>query len=264
MSKDLAIAEDNAEFLLEQRITAVAAGDRSGGAYFSISRQYRTLALCKLLGEADVASFVQLLAVSAQPRIEFLTSVASGFQEDDQRVLCLSKDRGFESALASGDLTSARRIAELAPVTYYERVEYRDDYLFALIQRQIFLRELKAVAQEVGPLVDELAAEAPEPESPTILLARGLNEGSTELFTEGIRGLLQARRRRAQELKGRSDAPQELLLTEGAVSVEGLGLLRLGELRGLVHDDPLPLIPRIARVPIWPPERRAHNWLRNP
>jgi hypothetical protein len=90
-----------------------------------------------------------------------------------------------------------------------------------------------------------------------------LDERSPELFAEGIRGLLRARQLRNRELKGRSDAPQELLLTEGAVSVEGLGLLRLGELRGFVYDDPLPLIPELARVPVWQPDRRPANWLRS-
>jgi hypothetical protein len=258
VSTDLAIAEENARFLLEQRLAAVANGDRSGGIFFGIFRQYRTLALCKLLGEADVDAFVQLLGVSARARLEFLRALAGGYREADERVLCLSKDRGFECALAAGDVAGARAITELSPLEYREPVEYREDYLFALIQRQVLLRALQAPALDVAPLLRELAAEAPD--APALLIARGLQEASSQPLAEGLGALLQGRKQRFKQLRARSDSPRELLLTEGAVSVEGLALLRLAELVGVPIEEPLPLIPALARVPVWPPGKQAGDW----
>lgn len=262
VSSHLAIAEDNARFRLKQRMAALAAGDRSGALYASISTLYRTIALCRLLRDADVAEFTRWLAESARPRLEYLQMRPAAAGPDERRYLCVSKDAAVENALAAGDLRSAAEVAALTPTDYQPDFEYRDDYLFALAEVELVLgRDLES-DQPVEKLIAALEKECTDARAPTVLVLRGVISRSAETFEDGLRSLLARREARLSETRKRTNAPHELLLTEGAVSVKALALLRLAEMRGLDIAGHFPMVPEIARVPTWSPDRSAGPWQR--
>ena len=125
---------------LRTYLTNINKGKALPASYFNAGFSYRILAICMLLDDMDVHTYLQYLNYAGCCRYEFLAKVATGLTTES-KYLCLSKDVSFVGVLASGNYDLARDIARLSVKNYFPQIEYEDDFLLIHAMQQLLLNE---------------------------------------------------------------------------------------------------------------------------
>lgn len=252
----LDLAQDNYFARLDQALTILQRRD-DPEAYFSAAWSWRILGLCRLLADADVDAFVGHLARAGQARLDFLRKVSDGLSSDPQFV-CASKNLPFTGALAAGDLTTAREIALLSPVSHFPAIEYEDDFLyFHLLHRLSVAPE--DTTGHVAILTRWLEVREGK-ESGALVACRGIVTRSLDEFTSGFSQFIAKRQQGLAEYRDSPSFNEKLFAAEGRVYIEALALLRLAEIRGVATEREYPLVPSIARVPVLETPLARDSW----
>lgn len=241
--------EDNTVFRLEQGIGRWAKGEFSGELSFDICLNWRVYAMCRMLLDADTDGFAMSLVKSGQARIEYL-SRRHQEAEPDGTWLCLSKNLPFEDCLAGGALHEARRVSELSPMEWFPDAEEEDEHRW-----QVFLhRFLRDAPGTPGPALTSALRDLEmlwgEDGEPRLEAARALSARDPAALAEAFEVMLDAREERIRKLRKTHGVPKDLLLTDGALYLEGLALLRLAELAGMNMPGEFRYLPGDARVPV--------------
>lgn len=243
MNPHVAQAKSNYEYYLQTALPEAkpkAPGD--GKAYWIVGYSYRILALCALIDDADADGFARLLAKSAQSQLEFYRAPRKGVGPE---YLAISKNGAFMSALAAGDLDTARALVAVAP-KFLSETEYEEDYLYYAALHHILLDDdesFRAIAEKWS---DVTGGEA----SPKSRICRALVDRDSTEFAEALGELIEQFDDAMKAWKQRVDYREELGAVESAIFLNGLGLLRLAELRGLKTELEYQFLPSIARVPV--------------
>lgn len=257
-SDDVRTIRENQRFQVRHALEEIRGGQGPQEvAFFSLMFGYRLLAICAMLEDADVDGFAALLAKSGFARLEFLNRAAPG-QRIPEKFVCGSKNLGFSSALAAGDLGTAVAIARLSPRGHFEGVEYEDDFLFFHFLHSMVsdpkdedtLRRILARWEEVldgGPSSSRAVCEA-------------LLGGDGKDFDAAFEGFVGGRKKDLEIWKESLTYDAGLDATEGKIFVEGLAVLRLAEIKGVPTQREYDLVPDLARVPVGTPLPPADSW----
>jgi hypothetical protein len=246
------LVEKAAGLAIEGALGAAARGALAPARAASLCREYRRVAVCRLLATGEPDGFLEFLVRSAQAHLHALERTP-----EDRKLTSLSLP--FLDAVAAGAGPLAREIAARTRTTWSRGEEYEDDFLYfhLLAQRFGLGRSTPALAGDVA----RLEALGGEDGRAALLLAilradQAALEAALEAFVEA---------RRAEEREARSGGwlSAEDAATFAKVSVELLALLRLAEAAGLTAPRNVPLAPSTVRVCAAPP-LDADAWRRLP
>lgn len=221
-----------------------------GGTFDDLARQFEGLALCRLFETADQAAFAESMARSGQSRRFFLRRSRQENNLDD-RHLALSRTRCFLDALIAGSLALAREIASLSEETWNPAWEYEDDHCFYLLLHAIVKQPAPFPTPQIHALLGRFDRSLEGGQSVHFDVARALVARDADAFIEALRSLL-AQEAAQIEKERQSAAVRErdiLFWPKSRASIEGLALLKVGELLGLATEGEFPLCPELARLP---------------
>lgn len=250
-------AREGCLFFLRARLDDVARGVFGDGAFFTITRAYRRLALAALLADADVDQLRGLLARSGQAHVHVLTVIQRG-RAIDPKYHCTSKADPFFDALTAGDLDTARSIATLSPTTHVPDVEYEDDFLRGYTLHRILLDPDDRAGIE--PLLDRWNDVLEGGQDVFYDVTRALFDRDPDAFEAAFDRLIERRGEVVSAWRRMASHNPEIDATEGAVFVEALGILRLAEMLGLPTRPDYRFAPDIARIPLGLPLPPPGAW----
>ena len=110
-------------------------------------------------------------------------------------------------------------------------------------------------------MLSDLEALWKEDGDPRLGVARALVARDAGALTAALEAALQAREAKIRVLTKTHGTSRELLLTDGALYLEGLAILRLAELAGLRIPGEFRYIPADARVPARTSALPPGSWL---
>lgn len=246
---DLGAVHDSLlEGVEEQLLQAAAAQgpEELGEPLEALTALFEGLGICHLLESLDVEEYRVSLTRAGYARRYFLRKCARAPITTDRR-LALSRTDAVFDALAVGDDGLARDIADLSRADWNRDWEYRDDYCYFSL---IHLFAGGRAVRSPGALLEEFEAALEGQRSVRLELCRALAERDESRFSEAWSELLEETRRSKEQERVRMVEPdmEAFLFWPGSfVSVEGLALLHVAELQGLVIDVEHPLCPAAAR-----------------
>lgn len=221
---------------------------RLGNLCNEISRHYRALGICLLLGEAEVDAFFHWLIQSALTRRYYLERCARDRLEGDRHQRASFADP-FLDAVAASQWSLARRIGELSPADWIPGAEYEDDFAYARFLH--LLAEPSTPETELAPLLDRYERALEGGADVRLDVSRALLDRDQPAFDGAFEALVGERRRKLDEI---ADPDLDSILAQDHafepnrhVFVEGLALLRFAEARGLATEVEYPTCPREAR-----------------
>lgn len=235
--------------------------DRIGALCDEITDNFRTLAGCAVLLEADTDGFRQLLIKSGETRRYYLGRCAAEAPELRDPYRAASNGAAFFDALAAGDVGLAREIASLSSTQWWEGEEYPEDFHFLHFLHRLL--EESRPAEELASDVDLLEGALEGAEPGKLDVCRALSNADQEAFDPAMEDMLTEY---AEHLESLDDpyTPYEALArrVRSAICVEALALLNIAELRGLTTQAEYRFCPLTARVrpasnPPDHPQRRA-------
>jgi hypothetical protein len=231
---------------LKEHLCVIAArhpvGDLS--RYFEEAEEcFEALACCHLLVHADRQKLQKHLSWAARSRWHFLTRCNKEQVEDHRQAR--SRSNAVFCALAAGDVALAREVSALAPTAWIPDGEYEDDFAYHMAVHAL----LTGAGEDTAlAAYDTLSTGLPR-ERFEVLAALVTRDASA--FDEAFVGLCDAQ---AALVKAELPMHQDHASFEprAQLFVEGLGLLRLAELRGVTPPalEYPPLCPSLARVPL--------------
>jgi hypothetical protein len=223
----------------------------------AICEQYRRLALCELLADADLRAFRNSLYASGQAYL-YLLSRVDWADLVDRYYLCASRAQAFFDSVAIDDLASARTMAKRSAQEFSEGDEYPEDFAYMR-----FL--MAAVEPGPGPQDDEAAwlkrLKDSMPASDSRLgVCQALNARSAPKFEKAFARLILDRELAMDEALKEPTTDPEMKITERHVFIEGLAILRLASTRGLSLERDYRSIPPLALTPSASPYPGPTAW----
>jgi hypothetical protein len=164
---------------------------------------------------------------------------------DDLKATGLSAP--FFDAVCANDLACARDIATHSRQTWNPDLEYEDDFLFVWFLMQLFF--LNASADDCRQILARHLGATGQDDNPQYRLSLALLNSEEAVFRDGLVAYLQAEKAAYRQLERSGQLEEEVLATEPYLSVPGLALIRLAELRGIRVPERQKGISTVARRP---------------
>ncbi len=218
-----------------------------GRLSLDLSRKLRALACMGLLVAGDSDSFHHNLIRSALARVRYLERMAgSGHTEDHH--FCSGRYEPLLDAIAAGDLATARRVVQLAPVEFRAGHEYDEDYSYA----QLISRWIADPPREddVPALLGRFATATEGRPDARLEVCRALAARDQSAFDAAFAQLLEAREAEIAAAKARGQLEEPQVVALRRIFVEGLAILRLAERRGLRTEREYRYCPSSSRTPM--------------
>jgi hypothetical protein len=212
------------------------------------SRLFQSLAICKLLVQADVPVFLQHLLRSGHARRYYLRRSREEGNIND-RFLALSRVEAILDVVVAGDMQVARDIIDLSIDSWHSNWEYEDDYCyFAFIHGLIRDRDFIDTAAAAALLAQFQRALEGQP-SVRLRLCKALQARDStdfrrtfERFIAEYAAAMDEKRSKFTEYT--TDAPHWPALF---VSIEALAWLVVAGLYGIEMPDQYRFCPQEAR-----------------
>lgn len=218
-----------------------------GDLSLEVSCKLRTLAILAILAEASTDGFVHSCTRAARARKLYLQRL-----ENDG----IARDHHFVSgcyeplldAIAAGDMPLVQEIDKLSPTDFRPPDEYEDDYCYAhLLQR---LYRDPAPEAELGPLLERFETYLDGDDNPRLPVCRTLVERDEDGFGKAFEDFLMTLGQIIQEkIDSGAQVEDVHVLTKRHISIEGLALLRIADLRGIRTESDYLYCPSLARLP---------------
>ncbi|NMO14692.1 immunity 49 family protein [Pyxidicoccus fallax] len=224
-----------------ERLIHHVLGERpSSKAVLDVCRNFRMAGICSLFLHGTPEDFHWRLHQGARCYAHFLPRF-------DEGSTLTSRALPFFDAVAVQDLEAAHGIARHSRRTWGEGLEYEEDFLFVeFLMRHFFLETPDAECHRLLERYEEALRGA---EDFRLGVCKALLESDTESFGAALTDFLRERRDRLAGVASRGHMEEELLATEGQLSVEGLALVRLAEQKGIATEVDYLHVPSIAREP---------------
>jgi hypothetical protein len=218
----------------------------------NICRYYRARGICELLVSADVDEFFHGLVRSSLTWSWYLGR-ARLENVLDHPARKASFTAPFLDAVASAQGDLAARIAERSPERWRPDYEYEDDYLYARFVYSLVQRPEREADSGRASDLDRWEEVLEGGEDLRLPICRALLLRDGEAFDEAFLALAADREARfeiraAPEVDGITAADFDFV-PNARIWVEGLGLLRFAEERGLALRPEYPSCPSLARSP---------------
>lgn len=219
--------------------------DKLGRLSMELSGKLRTLAIISLLAKAHTDLFCHHLIRSGLVRETYLRRLAEqGITSD----LHYGSGRyaALLDAVAVPDFELAERIVQLSPFNWQENHEYEDDFCYA----QILHRFVSGVSvdSEVPLLLKRFETCLAGEPSARFDTCAALLANDQDQFDKAFGDLLKTHEAEMRAAEERDQIESMALMTQSSVFVEGLGVLRLAERRGLKTQGEYSYCPHMARA----------------
>jgi len=158
------------------------------------------------------------------------------------------------AALLANDEALAADIARLSPLTWNDRVEYEEDFLYAHFINRLISGDETISLQRIRDSFQR-ALEGEETARFRLCASLLVPAGErAELALPAFEDLLQERRQEMQELREKSIlATDDMFMPFSSVYVEGLAWLNLLERAGVTVGAEYAFCPSLARLKTYPP-----------
>ncbi|MFY0523313.1 hypothetical protein ACN28I_09065 [Archangium gephyra] len=233
MSSDLEDDYRNIRFTLGRLLEQLRAPPRietEAALMQKLCTQYRRLAICSVLLEADIEPFFSCLSKSAQAYLSILQRIDWSIVID-RYYLCTSRALPFFDAIAADDFDTARSMVPVCASTWAREDEYEDDFLYVKFLMDVLRVGVKS-EQAIATFSRFQAisgAQAPA----RFRLCEALLAGDERKFEMAWAGLLLERSQELARERANPGADPEMLRTEAHVFIEGVALLRLAASLGM-------------------------------
>lgn len=236
----LPVIASNADHQLQAALGLHARRQLPSDRMYMIWKAYRVRGICMLFLECDQEAFHKDLQRSAVFFLHYLKDIST---PDD---LVTSEANPFFDALACKDLSSARQIAHHARASWNEGEEYEDDFLYVHFLMQLVLTspEADSLRQILVAFEQVLDGE----DSARFDLCEALVARDEAAFDEALSSVLQEHEEQYLEGVEAGYIIEEEWATEGALFIEGLGLVSLAEELGIPVQDNYLFIPSLGRA----------------
>jgi hypothetical protein len=258
---ELEILQGNTKSQLRDVLEAIkqkTRDEQSGKAYVAAAVLYRRLAICEMLLEARTDRFYAYLHKSALARLHFLQQVTAGHAALPITT-CASFNSSFIDGVVAGQFSLALELARLTPDRHQPSCEYEEDFLLHRFLHKLTLNLQGGEAHELAGLLERWEVVIEGNADPYLDICRALLARDAERFDPALLEAI-AERRREFEARRSDLRPDDVRLTEGVLFMNGLALLRLAELSGMLTQREYPTIPRLARLPCPPLVLAPHSW----
>jgi hypothetical protein len=243
---------------IKEGILIVASGypiSEVGQALEDLSEHLQSLGISYLLAQADVTEFRNNLIRSGHARRYFLRRSAEENNEID-RHLALSRTDSFFDSLAGGDLFLTKEIVDLSPSRWNANWEYEDDFRYRKFLESQFLGTW-AGEQDISNrkhALEDFKETLDSPDSDLrFAICTSLVDRNCEEFNAALFEFLEQKKNQFDEKRDTiitTEFPDSLFWIRNSVSIEGLALIRLGNLTGIAVEEHLPLCPELGRLPV--------------
>lgn len=258
----LEIIKRNIVFDLQEKLPAILsneANDIDGETFLDVCMNYRKLAICALLSDANTDFCFHQLYKSGHVYFYFLSSCQNN-RARDPYYLCTSRAEPFFDSIAANDLETARKIASLSSDTWAEDDEYEDDFCYFLFLMKL-LTGGKGSNDQLDSILERFETALQGIESHKLNICRALYEKEAGNFNASLEALIEER---DEEIKRERDgglpSDPEMLETEAHIYMEGIALVRLARQRDIVVGGEYKFIPSMALVPMTSPFPSPQSW----
>ena len=183
---------------------------------------------------------------SAHCRRYYLRRISS--HSADHR-LAISRTEAFLDAIAAGDLSTARSIADLSPNEWLRDGEYEDDFCYYSFLHSLILHPDRDDGRERTLLRFESALE--DGDSQRLRVCWAMMERSRDAFVECFEALLRDIRDKNDKKRQTIEDYELTYWPRCFISVEGYALLRMAEILGMgVEGEEFVLCPHLGWLPM--------------
>ncbi len=237
-SKFLPVFIGNALGDNEDLLPALTSGRGGLKEALRFCQNFRIAGIGSLLMSGTPARFHECLHASARAFVHFASSAPEA-----QKLT--SRAEPFFDAVACGDTEAAHELARLSPRGPDRNREYEEDFLFVRFLMDHFF--LGMDASEGQALLERYEKVLEGSTDTRLAVCRALLEADGAGFDEALTRLMEEREVRFRKLRDKESVTEEVLATEGYVSVEGLTLVRLAISKGLHPQEDFLFVPAVAR-----------------
>jgi hypothetical protein len=220
-----------------------------GGHCETLSGRFQALAICHFIENLDLAEFGINLRRSACARRFFLERSGEEGNTHD-RYLALSRTEAFFDALVGGSRALAMDIAAASGAEWNRDWEKESDFHYFRFLHLLLLDPRGEDADQIEALL-RISRTGTGRRFPRFSAGWALMDGDAKAFRESLEALLEAKCDADRERMREVSRGDSLFGPNSLLSLEGLALMRLAQLRGL-GDAAFPkhhLCPRIALLP---------------
>jgi immunity protein 49 of polymorphic toxin system len=220
-----------------------------------LSEYFQALGIAYLLESADQERFGENLVRSGHARRYFLRKSREENNDQDRR-LALGRTEAFLDALAAGHLGLAREIADLSIDTWHPDWEYEDDFCYYLFLHRMVRANAAVGRADLSVLLTGFEKALEDGDSPRLDVCKALVDRDTNALRAALTLLMENRNQEMEKARERNierDPAECVCWARSFISIEGLALLRVAELTGMVPLEPgeeLQLCPGMAMLPV--------------
>lgn len=240
----LEIVEKNCRVSIRKAIDEVLSGRMDATRMGEVCQRYRMLAACSLFRTGLGDALTTHLCHSANAHLHFL-SVTS------QVVLATQSLPVLWDACAAGNWGLAASIARRVVSDRDENREYEDDFVYCRFLVEAILAWVPDGRRDVGEpgaVLQRLTEVLAGAEDVRVEICTALQGQNSELFNTAVSAYMEQKESEFQNLRAADAVDLEAAVSVERLSVEGLALVALADLRGMeTHSDYL-LIPSLARA----------------
>jgi hypothetical protein len=246
---DLEDCEESFSQLLEAAASQIRQGVDIDVSHCAIEMSQRVLAICALLGQADVNLFIERLDRSGTARLRLLRLAHSGIR-CEPRLATASRSLGFFAALASGNLALATDLARMLPLAHDPAWEYEDDFLFVEFLKQSVLGLSSGVPRPAGvvPVLRRWEDVLEGRPSSRHAVCVAIAAQDPDAFAPAFAAFLDGRAEEMDEYSKAVNFDPQVYAAEGNVYIEGLAMIEIAARSGLPLENEYRMLPSAARL----------------
>jgi hypothetical protein len=218
-----------------------------GDLSLEVSYKLRTLAILAILAKASTDGFVHSCTRAARARRLYLQRLVNDGIDRDHHFVSGCYEPLLD-AIAAGDMPLVQEIDKLSPADFRPPDEYEDDYCYAqLLQR---LCRDPVPEAELEPLLERFETYLDGDDNPRLPVCRALVNRDEDGFEQAFEDFLLTLAQIIQEKIDRGGYVENVhVFAQRLISIEGLALLRIADLRGIRTESDYLYCPSLARLP---------------
>ena len=242
---------ENLDYEIQEIKSFISQQKAKDEAYFralsKIVTKLQRQSIAQLLGNAAVKTFFELQAESAKAQLVLNKNAKGEFA----RYALGSVYQPAIGAHLSGNLQLAKDLASTASTDFNEDYEYEEDFTYGQFFYQLINQGFK-LDKSFEPFLKQLKDLDEAGTGQYAMIDAAINQDA-DAYKEGFTQFLEEHEAYYAELDGTLSVDKEKFTTEGAVNVEGLAWLRIGEALGfsLKSSGPYLFLPEILVNKLW-------------
>lgn len=259
---EIEIIKGNIIFELEKELSQLSSSsfnDVDGEAFFNVCLNYRKLAICGLLLEADTDYFFHQLFKSGQAYLSFLSLSRKG-PVKDKYYLCTGRAEALWDTVAANDVETAKKIASLSRNAWDNENEYEDEFCYFYFLMRLLTVDENSESQ-LDLILERYENALQGVDSYRLDMCQALLKRNGKKFHSSLERLIEKRNEEIQQerVSGLPSDP-EILETEAHIFIEGIALVRLAKLRGIEVREEYKSIPCLAMASMESPFPSPESW----